>query len=236
MREELPVGHSHAPPRLAHCRVHTGDPLVGVANDGQERVEDERDDGGPRADAADERQRDEESEQREARHRLEHVRHAQNGAPPRRPPREQDAQRHADHDRRTGRDRDQIQMLAYESQDFLRVPGVEFPEPHAAAMKARHSGLSDLRNSSGVPRNASRPCSMSPMRLPSSRPSRTSWVTKTMPLPSRPSSAANSRCSSTDRKSTRLNSSHLGISDAVFCLKKKHENVIEEDDGYVRSD
>src|SRR5947199_7220966 len=33
------------------------------------------------------------------------------------------------------------------------------------------------------------------------------------------------RCStietSTDRKSTRLNSSHLGISYAVFCLKKK---------------
>src|SRR5262245_32773970 len=28
-------------------------------------------------------------------------------------------------------------------------------------------------------------------------------------------------CASTDRKSTRLNSSHLGISYAVFCLKKK---------------
>src|ERR1039458_9309462 len=28
-------------------------------------------------------------------------------------------------------------------------------------------------------------------------------------------------CSSRDRKSTRLNSSHLGISYAVFCLKKK---------------
>src|SRR5437899_10840286 len=27
-----------------------------------------------------------------------------------------------------------------------------------------------------------------------------------------------------DRKSTRLNSSHLGISYAVFCLKKKNEN------------
>src|SRR5262245_62501971 len=27
-----------------------------------------------------------------------------------------------------------------------------------------------------------------------------------------------------DRKSTRLNSSHLGISYAVFCLKKKHQN------------
>src|SRR5262245_65849202 len=28
---------------------------------------------------------------------------------------------------------------------------------------------------------------------------------------------------STDRKSTRLNSSHLGISYAVFCLKKKNQ-------------
>src|SRR5258705_3825781 len=30
-------------------------------------------------------------------------------------------------------------------------------------------------------------------------------------------------CVSLDRKSTRLNSSHLGISYAVFCLKKKNE-------------
>src|SRR5258705_2226460 len=28
-----------------------------------------------------------------------------------------------------------------------------------------------------------------------------------------------------DRKSTRLNSSHLGISYAVFCLKKKHKTA-----------
>src|ERR1039458_440778 len=31
----------------------------------------------------------------------------------------------------------------------------------------------------------------------------------------------NTKCP--DRKSTRLNSSHLGISYAVFCLKKKHQ-------------
>src|SRR5436853_5131676 len=30
-----------------------------------------------------------------------------------------------------------------------------------------------------------------------------------------------------DRKSTRLNSSHLGISYAVFCLKKKKKNINE---------
>src|SRR5436853_2480814 len=34
-----------------------------------------------------------------------------------------------------------------------------------------------------------------------------------------------------DRKSTRLNSSHLGISYAVFCLKKKKQ----EDDHNIRS-
>src|SRR5438045_7734577 len=32
------------------------------------------------------------------------------------------------------------------------------------------------------------------------------------------------RSSNLDRKSTRLNSSHLGISYAVFCLKKKNKN------------
>src|SRR5438045_9579081 len=31
---------------------------------------------------------------------------------------------------------------------------------------------------------------------------------------------------SADRKSTRLNSSHLGISYAVFCLKKKNQNKV----------
>src|SRR5258705_3136892 len=32
----------------------------------------------------------------------------------------------------------------------------------------------------------------------------------------------------TDRKSTRLNSSHLGISYAVFCLKKKKGNLHQQ--------
>src|SRR5262245_64823633 len=36
--------------------------------------------------------------------------------------------------------------------------------------------------------------------------------------------AASDRGREQDRKSTRLNSSHLGISYAVFCLKKKKED------------
>src|SRR5437660_8663255 len=42
--------------------------------------------------------------------------------------------------------------------------------------------------------------------------------------PSRTLTAACATCSS-DRKSTRLNSSHVAISYAVFCLKKKNESV-----------
>src|SRR5438045_6677412 len=42
------------------------------------------------------------------------------------------------------------------------------------------------------------------------------FLTDVMPAPIPPSQ--------TDRKSTRLNSSHLGISYAVFCLKKKKKN------------
>src|SRR5258705_8880070 len=39
------------------------------------------------------------------------------------------------------------------------------------------------------------------------------------------SAAAFGQSRETDRKSTRLNSSHLGISYAVFCLKKKKNDV-----------
>src|SRR5258705_9683433 len=42
-------------------------------------------------------------------------------------------------------------------------------------------------------------------------------------LPVVPPLVAAARPRGRDRKSTRLNSSHLGISYAVFCLKKKNE-------------
>src|SRR5258705_3689706 len=43
-------------------------------------------------------------------------------------------------------------------------------------------------------------------------------------FPSSPCSSWRAKMESVDRKSTRLNSSHLGISYAVFCLKKKNKN------------
>src|SRR5437868_10580371 len=40
-----------------------------------------------------------------------------------------------------------------------------------------------------------------------------------------PSGIGSSRASPKDRKSTRLNSSHVSISYAVFCLKKKKKTI-----------
>src|ERR1035438_7299192 len=52
--------------------------------------------------------------------------------------------------------------------------------------------------------------------------------------PSRPGLATTTRYvrfmeTSSDRKSTRLNSSHLGIAYAVFCLKKKNQHRQDND-------
>src|SRR5262245_64634253 len=47
------------------------------------------------------------------------------------------------------------------------------------------------------------------------------WTTRAW----RTGSLARHEWSSQDRKSTRLNSSHLGISYAVFCLKKKNKET-----------
>src|SRR5262245_63807183 len=44
--------------------------------------------------------------------------------------------------------------------------------------------------------------------------------------PTGPAPTTSTCCPSVDRKSTRLNSSHLGISYAVFCLKKKNDRAL----------
>src|SRR3712207_8459691 len=49
-------------------------------------------------------------------------------------------------------------------------------------------------------------------------------------LSGRPLFAPSTRLLAEDRKSTRLNSSHANISDAVFCLEKKtHRDLFEDD-------
>src|SRR2546430_10959766 len=72
------------------------------------------------------------------------------------------------------------------------------------------------------------------------RPPRSTLFPYTTLFRSKPTTCSRHRCSSstapmpthTDRKSTRLNSSHSQISYAVFCLKKKKTETIEPSFAY----
>src|ERR1035438_6848536 len=99
----------------------------------------------------------------------------------------------------------------------------EFPDGH------------DLRVAQPAPA-APAPAPAESARPGKPRPSRRRWVWASLCVllvlglafvwsriaAAKAASAAKAAALNPDRKSTRLNSSHLGISYAVFCLKKKH--------------
>src|SRR5690606_41945563 len=77
---------------------------------------------------------------------------------------------------------------------------------------------------------SSPPSSASTSSTTPSRVEPATWPTiraATRPSPSS-TTVDGTACSGTDRKSTRLNSSHVKISYAVFCLKKKNSNTYEQ--------
>src|SRR3989441_4439858 len=69
--ENLRAGHAHGFRSFEDGGIDAGEANVGVAQDGEQRVEHESDDGGAFADAADERDGNQESEKCEARDGLE---------------------------------------------------------------------------------------------------------------------------------------------------------------------
>ena len=85
--------HPDAVGRLEHRRIDVADAGVRVAQDRQQRVDDERHDRRARADAADERDGNQEPEEREARDRLHDVGEAENRPREARPARQGDSER-----------------------------------------------------------------------------------------------------------------------------------------------
>src|SRR5437870_11062851 len=89
----------------------------------------------------------------------------------------------------------------------------DLPAPTGISTLSLHDALL-ISSARRIPKSAARPSPSWPSgagRPPrSSPPSPTAWA---------PARAAR------DRKSTRLNSSHVAISYAVFCLKKKKKNT-----------
>ena len=118
LREHLPRRQSHRHRALDHRRRHALNARDRSAQDGQDRIDRQRHERRARADAADERQRDQESEQGQARDRLRQVGERDDRLGDRRPPRRQDAERDADRRRDRGRDEHQHDVLAEPRDEF----------------------------------------------------------------------------------------------------------------------
>ena len=133
--------------------VHAQDSGERIAKNRKQRVEHQRDDGGPFADAADEGNRDQEAEQRETGDGLHHVGEAEQRRAQGCAARQQDAQRQPGADGDGHGTQHQDEMLAGQLRHLLQQVGRD----HSVAKKARASGPLDFANSAGVVRTSSLP-------------------------------------------------------------------------------
>src|SRR5216683_7073650 len=184
--EDLRPGHAHGFRGFDDGRVDAGETDIGIAQDGEKRVEDQSDDGGALADAADAKRDG-----------------AQSGAVD-----DEHAEGDAKENRNSHGNDDESEMVEGGGEDFGAVLGEEGPIAHlrahagtpgatiSEAVKARTSEWSRRRNSCGEALATMRPPCNSTMREARSRASRKSCVTKTIVLPRRCARALNSRWSS----------------------------------------
>src|SRR5205807_9439087 len=82
------------------------------------------------------------------------------------------------------------------------------------------------RRSSDLCHGGDRLCGCAGHRPPDPRPDPVSSRARVHREPTGFGRGSGGRCPAQDRKSTRLNSSHLVISYAVFCLKKKKKHIM----------
>src|SRR6266581_4511080 len=189
-------------------RVDAGEADIGIAQDGQKRVEDQSDDGGALANAADEGNGNEEAEKGEAGNSLEDAGDAKRDGAQSGAVDDEHAERDANENRNGHGNDDESEMVERGGEDFGAVLGEEGPTAHlgahagtpgatiSEAVKARTSGWSRRRNSCGEALATTRPACNSTMREARSKASRKSCVTKTIVLPRRRARALNSRWSS----------------------------------------
>src|SRR3989441_877402 len=206
--EDLRAGHAHGFRGFDDGRVDAGEADIGIAQDGEKRVEDQSDDGGALADAADEGNGNEEAEEGEAGNSLEDAGDAERDSAQSGAVDDEHAEGDANENRNGHGDDDESEMVERGGEDFGAVLGEEGPIAHlgahagtpgatiSEAVKARTSGWSRRRNSCGEALATMRPPSNSTMREGGSKASRKSCVTKTIVLPRRRASALNSRWSS----------------------------------------
>src|SRR6202158_790279 len=206
--EDLRASHAHGLGGFKDSGIDGRQGDLSGAQDGEQRVEDERDNGGALANAADERDGNQKAEEGEAGDGLEHAGDAQRDGAQGGPLHNEHAERDSDENGNDHGDENECEVIESGAENFGAVIREERPSGHLGAhagapgvmardeVKARTSGWSRLRNSCGVALATMRPAWSRTMREARSRASRRSWVTKTIVLPRRRARALNSRCSS----------------------------------------
>ena len=138
--QQLARRHPHRHAGFAHRSIDAGDADDRGAHDRQQRVEHEHHQRGARADAADERHREQEPEHRQARDRLDGVGHAHERRGEPRPPGREDAERHTQRDRDGSRDGHEQHVLADQHRQLLPVRQPELEERRHGAAPSRSRG------------------------------------------------------------------------------------------------
>jgi len=127
--QDLQRSHPHAGSGLDRRRVDPGDPGIGVAQDRQQSVNGQRDDGRYFADSE---QRNHEPQQGQARYGLEHRRHADDRFRPFSTPGQEDAGGDGDQIGQEQRNQGQLKVLPGGEQDVVEAGGEDFKQtgPH----------------------------------------------------------------------------------------------------------
>ena len=133
--------HPHRDAGFANRRVDPGQARDRRPHDRQQPVQNQHDDGGTRADAADERHGQQEAEHRQARNRLHDVREADDRRAHPRPARGKHTERNADGDRRQRGHGHERHMLRQQRRQLGAMRRPEKKKPgHGAARRARCAG------------------------------------------------------------------------------------------------
>jgi hypothetical protein len=125
--KNLRAGHAHGFGGFEDGGVDASEADVGVAEDGEKRVEDEGDDGGALADAADKRDRNQEAEEGEAGNSLENAGDAKRDGAQRWALHNEHAERDADENGNDHRDEDEHEVIERGAENFFAVIGEERP-------------------------------------------------------------------------------------------------------------
>ena len=129
--ENLCVGHAHGFGGFQDGGIDAGETDVGIAENGKQRVKNQRDDGGAAADAADERDGNQETEQREAGDGLKNAGDAEREGAQCRALHDEHAQRHADEDGDEHGDQHQRHVIECGVENFRAMRYEKCPRAHA---------------------------------------------------------------------------------------------------------